>query len=78
MINDILLIALQMKKFADEHYKTTVQMVYDYIENIGKKVDPYLSHTPFDLEEWFSFIDLQLNEALESGNESSVMTHREI
>jgi hypothetical protein len=52
--------------------------VYDYIEKYWHKNKSILSSGPFDIEECFSFIELQLNEAIESGNFENAKSLREV
>ena len=55
--------ALQNKKYSDEHYSTKIKLVYDYISHYWKKSKEDLQDKPFNLEECFTMLQLQQNEA---------------
>lgn len=68
MINNFFQIALKIEKFATEYYTNQIQIVYDYIAKFWKKNKSDLSNRPFDLEECFTLIELQLKEAIDQQN----------
>ena len=55
--------ALQSDKFRGEHYSKRVAPVYDYISRYWKKSIDDLQNSPFNLENCFTMLQLQMNEA---------------
>lgn len=64
MIRDFFQTALKMRRHSDEHYVRKVQIVYDYIQTYWRKDRAKLASSPFDLEECFTFLESQADEAL--------------
>jgi len=54
--------ALQSEKFSDESYTDRLTTVYDYISRYWKKSINDLRNTPFNLEDFFTFLQLQIYE----------------
>lgn len=63
LINDFFQMALQHHKFADAHYSNRVAPLYEYISRYWKKNKDDLRNQPFNLEECFTMLQLQENEA---------------
>jgi hypothetical protein len=78
MINNFFQNALQIDKFASDFYTEKLQKVYDYIEKYWKKSKSDLATGTFDLEECFTIIELQLDEALTEGDSTRIQNLREI
>ena len=57
--------ALAKRKYSNELYTHQIQFVYDYIEKYWKKSKSDLSETPFDLEQCFTLLERQEDEAFE-------------
>lgn len=62
LANNFFQTALQSSKFSSEHYLDRVSSVYDYISQHWKKSLEDLRATPFNLEDIFTFLQLQINE----------------
>ena len=78
MINNFFQVALKMDRFSSDFYTEQIRVVYDFIEKYWKKNKLHLSTSPFDLEECFTFIDLQLRDAIEAGDRENMNRLREI
>ncbi len=63
---------LRSEKYQNEHYSGKVSCVYEYIEKYWKKSKDDLLNQPFDLEDCFTFLELQYYEATKHGNENKV------
>jgi len=59
---------LRSEKYQTEHYSEKAHCVYEYIEKYWKKSKDDLLEQPFDLEELFTFLESQLNEAVKDRN----------
>lgn len=65
LISNLFQIALAKRKYSDESYAHQIQLVYDYIEKYWKKSKSDLSEAPFDLEQCFTLLERQEDEAYE-------------
>ena len=72
LINDFFQVALEKKKFSNKHYTDRIQPVYKYIQKYWHRDRNSLASDPFDLEECFSMLDLQLGEAISANNKESL------
>lgn len=63
LANNFFQMALQSDKFSQEHYSERVAPVYDYISRYWKKSVDNLRSSPFNLEDLFTMLQLQKNEA---------------
>ena len=68
MIRDFFKIALKKGRYSSEHYADKVRIVYDYIHKYWKKDMAELATSPFDLEECFTLLESQADEALQKRN----------
>ena len=59
---------LKSEKYQTEYYSEKVRSVYEYIEKYWKKSKDDLLNQPFDLEDCFTFLELQYYEAEKYGN----------
>ncbi|VUT27643.1 MAG: hypothetical protein SYNGOMJ08_00190 [Candidatus Syntrophoarchaeum sp. GoM_oil] len=59
---------LKNEKYQTEYYSENVRSVYEYIEKYWKKSRDDLLNQPFNLEDCFTFLDLQCYEAEKDGN----------
>ncbi len=59
---------LKSEKYQTEYYSEKVRSVYEYIEKYWKKSKDDLLNQPFDLEDCFTFLELQYYEAKKYGN----------
>jgi len=64
LIDNFFQLALKKEKYLNERYTSKIQVVCDYIEKYWKKNKTDLSSTPFDLEECFTMLELQLNDVI--------------
>jgi hypothetical protein len=78
MINNFFQTALKIERFATEFYSNQIQIVYDYIAKFWKKNKSDLSNGPFDLEECFTLIELQLKDAIDQQNQELAQNLRTI
>jgi hypothetical protein len=62
LANNFFQMALRSNKFATEDYLDRVSSLYDYISQHWKKSIDDLRNTPFNLEDFFTFLQLQINE----------------
>ncbi|MBA7511490.1 hypothetical protein ES705_03486 [subsurface metagenome] len=69
LITNLLQIALKKKKYSDAHYTNRIQVVYDYIEKYWKKTKSDLANAPFDLEQCFTLLERQKEEACRKDQE---------
>lgn len=60
---------LRKRKYSDEHYVNKIKVVYDYIEKYWKKTKTDLANAPFDLEQCFTLLERQKEEAYEKNKE---------
>ena len=72
LINDFFQVALRKRKFSNKHYTDRIQPVYDYIQRYWHRDRNSLASDPFDLEECFSMLDLQLGEAISANDKESL------
>ena len=63
LANNLFQMALRHDKYADEHYSNRIAPVYEYISRYWKKSKDDLRNEPFNLEECFTMLQLQQNEA---------------
>lgn len=63
---------LQSEKYQTGHYSEKVCSVYEYIEKYWKKSKEDLLNQPFDLEDCFTFLELQSYESEKNGNSDKV------
>lgn len=63
LANNLFQMALQNDKYAGEHYSNRITPVYEYISRYWKKSKDDLQNEPFNLEECFTMLQLQENEA---------------
>jgi hypothetical protein len=63
MIRNFFQTALKKEEYRNEHYVERVRIVYDYIEKYWKKKISDLASSPFDLEECFTLLELQIDRA---------------
>lgn len=68
MIRDFFKTALQIEKYRSKHYVGRVQILYEYIRKYWHKDLTELSTSPFDLEECFTMLEAQADEALQKHN----------
>ncbi|CAD6494815.1 MAG: hypothetical protein EMLJLAPB_00966 [Candidatus Argoarchaeum ethanivorans] len=61
---------LKSEKYQSDHYDRKVHSVYEYIEKYWKKSKEDLLNQPFDLEDCFTFLELQYYEAEKNGNDT--------
>ncbi|MHC4260033.1 MAG: SIR2 family protein [Planctomycetota bacterium] len=61
-------IVLKTEKYQAKHYSEKLASVYEYIKRYWKKSKEDLLKEPLDLEECFTFLELQLDEANERGD----------
>ena len=59
---------LKSEKYQTEYYSEKVRCVYEYIEKYWKKSKDDLLNQPFDLEDCFTFLELQYYESEKDGN----------
>ena len=64
--NNFFEIALQSDKFSDKVYSERIAPVYDYIFHFWKKSQGDLRNEPFGLEDCFTMLQLQQNEAIQT------------
>lgn len=64
LLNNFFQIALNKRKFGNDHYSQQIQDVYDYIEKHFKKTRDDLLNSPFDLELCFTLLEKQINRAM--------------
>jgi hypothetical protein len=69
MIRNFFQIALQDRKFSDEHYIQNVKVVYEYIQRYWKKTISDLRNEPFDLEKCFTLLELQASRAYQENED---------
>jgi len=62
LANNFFQMTLRSSKFASEHYLDRVSPVFGYITQHWKKGIDDLRNTPFNLEDLFTFLQLQINE----------------
>ncbi len=62
---------LRSEKYTDVGFFEKVKCVFEYIEKYWKQNKVDLLNKPFDLEEWFTFLELQYYEAIEKGNKEN-------
>lgn len=70
--SDFFQMALRHHKFADAHYSDRIAPLYKYISHYWKKSKEDLENQPFDLEECFTMLQLQQNEAERIGDYSKL------
>jgi len=63
---------LRSEKYQTEHYSERVSCVYKYIEKYWKKAKEDLLNQPFDIEELFTLLELQLYEAEKETNKNRI------
>ncbi len=63
MAKDFFQIALQLGRYSDTEYVNRIRDVYDYIEKYWKLTIEDLAHDPFDLEECFTQLESQIDNA---------------
>ena len=63
---------LKSRKYSHDHYLSDVESVYSYIERYWKKSKEDLLKQPQDIEEVFTFIELQFNKAIEAKDDDRV------
>lgn len=63
---------LKSDKYQTELYSRKVCCVYEYIERYWKKSKEHLLNQPFDLEDCFTFLELQYYEAKKDRNNDKV------
>jgi hypothetical protein len=63
LANNFFQMALQSDKFSDKVYSERIAPVYDYISHFWKKGEGELRNEPFGLEDCFTMLQLQQNEA---------------
>ena len=63
LANNLFQMALRHDKYAGEHYSNQIAPVYEYILRYWKKSQDDLRNEPFNLEECFTMLQLQQNEA---------------
>jgi len=68
LANDFFQMALQHHKFADTHYSNRVAPLYEYVSRYWKRRKDDLRNQPFNLEECFTMLQLQENEAERVGD----------
>lgn len=68
LLNNFFNIALNKRKFGDDHYSQQVQDVYNYIEKHFKKTQDDLARVPFDLELCFTLLERQIKRAIQKEN----------
>ena len=68
MIRDFFKIALQKRKYRTEAYVDKLRIVYDYIQKYWHRDVTDLETSSFDLEECFTFLESQSDEALQKEN----------
>jgi hypothetical protein len=68
MIGDLFKIALQKKKYLSEHFVNKMQVVYDYILKYWRKDLTELAVSSFNLEECYTMLESQANEALQKND----------
>jgi hypothetical protein len=59
---------LKSEKYQSDHYNREVHSVYEYIEKYWKKSKEDLLNQPFDIEDLFTFLELQYYEADKNRN----------
>ena len=62
LLNNFFNVALQKRKFMDDHYTEQIRDVYDYIEEHFRKTKEDLANSPFDLELCFTLLAQQINQ----------------
>jgi hypothetical protein len=67
LINNFFITSLKKRKFSSDSYLDKMKVVFDYIESYWKKTGKDLAREPFDLEECFTILTLQLRDALRKG-----------
>jgi hypothetical protein len=63
LANNFFRMALRSEKFKGEHYSERIAPLYDYISHFWKKNRDDLQNEPFNLEDCFTMLQLQRNEA---------------
>ena len=63
LANNFFQMALRSEKFKGEHYSKRIAPLYDYISHFWKKNRDDLQNEPFNLEDCFTMLQLQRNEA---------------
>lgn len=69
LITNLFQIALKKRKYSDEHYTNKIQDVYDYLEKYWKKTKSDLADSPFDLEQCFTLLERQKENAYQKDQE---------
>jgi hypothetical protein len=69
MIGDLFRVALKKRKFSDDYYTKRIQIVYDYVEKYWKKTRSDLANSRFDLEECFTLLEKQAEQAYQQKKE---------
>jgi len=64
LIDEFFQVALKKDKFSGGPYTSKLQIVFDYIYKYWRKSKSELTSVPFDLEECFTTLELQLREAI--------------
>jgi len=72
LANDFFQMALRHHKFADAHYSNRIAPLYEYISHYWKKSKEDLQNQPFNLEERFTMLQLQQNEAERVGDQKKL------
>jgi len=76
LINEFFQVALEKRKFSGALHTGRLQIVYDYIYKYWRKTRSDLTRIPFDLEECFTMLELQLCEAIaKKDDEESIQLH---
>ncbi len=72
MSKDFFQVVLKSKKFSSEGYQRRVQEVFDYLKRQWKRTTETLAESPFDLEDCFSILDAQLEQAILQKDEEKI------
>ncbi|MFY3741914.1 MAG: hypothetical protein HMLIMOIP_002375 [Candidatus Nitrosomirales archaeon] len=62
LVNNFFQVALRMHRFSNDHYTEQISELYAFIKKYWKKDKQALATMPFDLEECFTLIEMQLKE----------------
>jgi len=70
LIGDLFRVAAKMRRFQGRHDQ--LNPVFSYINRFWKMTEDDLAESPFDLEECFTLLDLQLVDAVAAGNRDTI------
>lgn len=63
-IGNLFQLGSKSRKFSDKHYIKKIQPVFDFIQKYWRRTPAELADSPFNLEECFSLLDVQIDKIL--------------